>query len=56
MGAYITNPTVNPFLGAPSASLYKSSAILEPYTSRNKLKLISIISHRPENATMAIMA
>jgi len=39
------------FLGAPLALLYKSSAILEPYASRNKLKLISITSYRLENAT-----
>src|ERR1700679_410634 len=39
------------FSGAPSASLHKSSAALEPYASRNKLKPISMTSHRPENAT-----
>ena len=39
------------FLGAPLASLYKSSAVLEPYALRNKLKLISMTSYRPENAT-----
>ena len=50
MGAYITNPIVNPFSGPPLASLYKSPAILKPYISRNKLKPISIISYRPENA------
>jgi len=39
------------FSGAPSASLHKSSAALEPHASRNKLKPISMTSHRPENAT-----
>ena len=38
------------FLGAPLVLLYKSFAALEPYASRNKLKLISIISYRLENA------
>ena len=42
------------FLGAPLASLYKSSTILEPYALQNKLKPISITSHRPENAAYSL--
>jgi len=36
------------FLGAPLASLYKSFAVLKPYALQNRLKRISLISHRPE--------
>jgi len=47
VGACTTNPIVNLLLGEPLASLYKSFVA---FTSQNKLKPISMISHRPENA------
>jgi hypothetical protein len=38
------------FSGAPSASLHESFAALEPYALRNRLKRITLISHRPETS------
>ena len=51
LACFRTSNCLLAFLGAPLASLYKSSAVLEPYVSRNKLKPISMTSYRLENAT-----